>query len=218
MFHRTSKGFTLIELLIVVAIIAILAAIAVPNFLEAQTRAKISRVKNDLRVICVAVESYQIDNNNTPLHTPVDQGWGSAWYQWVEGLNTLSTPIAYISSVAMHDPFTPDKMAGWYPKPTVYSYFWADYGDKNPPNISWFRMCGGEKGHSGYMVSSWGPDRRTSSAEWTFVWPKTADADGATLTINRSNPRIDCWYDSTNGTLSAGDIARWGGEFGIATP
>lgn len=59
-------GFTLIELLIVVAIIAILAAIAVPNFLEAQTRAKVSRGKMDMRAISTALESYKIDTNNYP--------------------------------------------------------------------------------------------------------------------------------------------------------
>ena len=57
------RGFTLIELLIVVAIIAILAAIAVPNFLEAQTRAKITRVKSDLRTLATGVESYMVDHN-----------------------------------------------------------------------------------------------------------------------------------------------------------
>ena len=55
------KAFTLIELLIVVAIIAILAAIAVPNFLEAQTRSKISRVRSDLRSLATALESYCVD-------------------------------------------------------------------------------------------------------------------------------------------------------------
>ena len=60
------RGFTLIELLIVVAIIAILAAIAVPNFLEAQTRSKVSRVKADQRSITTALESYVVDTNKYP--------------------------------------------------------------------------------------------------------------------------------------------------------
>ncbi|MEO8376090.1 MAG: prepilin-type N-terminal cleavage/methylation domain-containing protein [Candidatus Sumerlaeota bacterium] len=65
------SGFTLIELLIVVAIIAILAAIAVPNFLEAQTRAKVSRVKADMRSVATAVESYRVDYNRLfPTYRP----------------------------------------------------------------------------------------------------------------------------------------------------
>src|ERR1041384_5513540 len=62
------RAFTLIELLIVVAIIAILAAIAVPNFLEAQVRAKVSREINDMRAVATALESYASDCNAFPPH------------------------------------------------------------------------------------------------------------------------------------------------------
>jgi len=64
------KGFTLIELLIVVAIIAILAAIAIPNFLQAQTRAKVSRAEADMRSIATALESYYVDHNEYPGFVP----------------------------------------------------------------------------------------------------------------------------------------------------
>jgi len=66
---QPAGAFTLIELLIVVAIIAILAAIAVPNFLEAQTRSKVSRTASDMRSVAVAVEAYRVDNNDYPLPT-----------------------------------------------------------------------------------------------------------------------------------------------------
>lgn len=52
------KGFTLIELLIVIAIILILIAIALPNFLEAQIRAKVVRAKGEIRTIAIAMDSY----------------------------------------------------------------------------------------------------------------------------------------------------------------
>ncbi len=64
---RNAKGFTLIELLIVVAIIGIIAAIAIPNLLNAIDRGKQKRTMADLRSIGTAVESYSIDNNIYPV-------------------------------------------------------------------------------------------------------------------------------------------------------
>lgn len=64
---RNSKGFTLIELLIVVAIIGIIAAIAIPNLLNAIDRGKQKRTMADMRSIGTAVESYAIDSNIYPV-------------------------------------------------------------------------------------------------------------------------------------------------------
>src|SRR6476620_1869098 len=59
------SGFTLVEIMIVVAIIALLAAIAVPGFLRARKRSQASRIINDLRLIDSAVDQYAIENNMT---------------------------------------------------------------------------------------------------------------------------------------------------------
>ncbi len=67
MTQRNQKGFTLIELLIVVAIIGIIAAIAIPNLLNAIDRGKQKRTMADLRSVGTAVESYSIDNNVYPV-------------------------------------------------------------------------------------------------------------------------------------------------------
>ena len=63
---RKDRGFTLIELLIVVAIIGILAAIAIPNLLNAVQRGKQKRTMSDMRALATAVEAYAVDNNTYP--------------------------------------------------------------------------------------------------------------------------------------------------------
>ena len=92
---RRKKSFTLIELLIVVAIIGILAAIAVPNFLDAQMRAKMTKMRADLKALGDALHMYRIDNK--------------CWFAQMSNnppreLGRLTTPIAYIADIP-DDPF-----------------------------------------------------------------------------------------------------------------
>jgi prepilin-type N-terminal cleavage/methylation domain-containing protein len=84
--NKRRGGFTLVEIMIVVAIIALLAAIAVPGFLRARKRSQATRILNDLRMIDSAVDQYAIETNKSTGNTVAVGDWtnyvkkGSALY------------------------------------------------------------------------------------------------------------------------------------------
>jgi len=90
--NKKRGGFTLVEIMIVVAIIALLAAIAVPGFLRARKRSQASRIINDLRLIDSAVDQYAIENNKATGATVNTADWvlymkkGSALYNTANDL------------------------------------------------------------------------------------------------------------------------------------
>ncbi len=204
---RAVKGFTLIELLIVVAIIAILAAIAVPNFLEAQTRSKVSRIRADIRTVATGLESYAVDNNKYPVPRCIafqQRGNRFSAAQFIPGgahaatgggqVGGLTSPIAYLSSSKLkdvfavgvfdseHDDLSYQNIDYWY-NPGVLN---AEAG--NPTNLSSLDGLPGippgyfKTIYGGFKSGSLGPDK--------------------TYTGGR-HP-----YDPTNGTISPGDIFR----------
>lgn len=195
-------AFTLIELLIVVAIIAILAAIAVPNFLEAQTRSKVSRVKADMRSVATGIESYAVDNNKFPPGELGSKYFGNGQLRkTVE----LTTPVAYLTSVEILDPFQPDKRLDGskiYPPPTLYYQCFAPYGGWWRNQVS-FNPELANANISAWYLESWGPDKQQNFLDWFILADFVAPASQRT---------IDEIYDPTNGTVSYGDIGRLGGS------
>jgi prepilin-type N-terminal cleavage/methylation domain-containing protein len=189
-----SRAFTLIELLIVVAIIAILAAIAVPNLLEAQVRAKISRVKADLKTIVTANEAYRLDYNtyNIPYYRSqgalkLVDGAGHLFYRqgsFIDGNGfPLTSPVSYITSFPI-DPFPPPYYQEHHYTAVSYHYqAWPLTRFSNPeftnpaiPSERWrFKNVP-------YLLRSAGPDR--------VLWAAQPEA----------------MYDPTNGTVSPGEI------------
>ncbi len=85
--NKNRGGFTLVEIMIVVAIIALLAAIAVPGFLRARKRSQASKVLNDLRLIDSAVDQYAIENNKRAGEAVSV----AAWTQYMKGGTRLGT-------------------------------------------------------------------------------------------------------------------------------
>lgn len=187
---KKNHAFTLIELLIVVAIIAILAAIAVPNFLEAQVRAKVSRTKADMRSEVTALESYRIDYN----HYPPDFGADEA-RSWAK----LTTPIAYITSI-VGDPFKQPNhpmanQRGDRVKDLPRAYL-------NPEQSNSMREPA-EADNFYFGIVSSGPNN-------FFDWGQRTPAYDYSHLVAPSNV-VDApamIYDPTNGTVSDGDIFR----------
>lgn len=214
MMVKVKKAFTLIELLIVVAIIAILAAIAVPNFLEAQTRSKVSRVKADQRSLTTAIETYKIDWN----YYPFDNSWWVMYPGWPadmmrDKLGILTSPQAYITTVPI-DPFG-----------GCYNHMYPDY-DTNEPWAKWYFYENIWYGHEYWAQGQTlaekvlaGPQKQAYyTAQWqmnsdgpfqTWYYPKGSGSfpapGGGTTTDVRAVP-----YDPTNGTKSLGVISRFG--------
>jgi prepilin-type N-terminal cleavage/methylation domain-containing protein len=191
-----ARAFTLIELLIVVAIIAILAAIAVPNFLEAQVRAKVSRARSDMRTMATGLEAYAVDYNTYP--------------DMFTRMRVITTPVSYITTIP-RDPFRVQQ-------PTDNSRFWRQgfyrYGAMPVA------------GPSRFALASVGPDTDidtyvdlTPDTDDTADWESDNSAlrfypgytpqlftDNGAL-VNASTYRY-IWYDPTNGTVSNGDVFR----------
>ncbi len=197
---KKKKGFTLIELLIVVAIIAILAAIAVPNFLEAQTRSKVARVKADMRTMATALESYTLDHNNQypPSYRHPERPWETRTYM----LKRLTTPIAYITSV-FPDPFNKTEVKD----DAVIVYWGPDYLRLN---MSTKAMILSE------ILPSISDGTTLSNTYIWILFSYSPDQDfdcldnpmGAIKSAGDGWPQVVQEYDATNGTISDGDVFR----------
>lgn len=197
-----SRAFTLIELLIVVAIIAILAAVAVPNFLEAQVRAKVARVKTDMRTLATAMETYRLDNSGYPEYAviitpPGDEIQDPAivhgpdyfeCFSRVPGL-CITTPIAYLATIA------PDLFAKKFegPKPQVWDFSYKNSRQNN-------RIFVGDRGGEPWL----GPNGEKLLHDWG-EWRLSSGGPDGTRIVDIKRNRI---YDVTNGTVSMGDIVR----------
>lgn len=221
-----SKGFTLIELLIVVAIIAILAAIAVPNFLESQVRAKNARVLSDMRTIRVGLESYYVDNNRYP---ETDLGIDQLQNNNRRSIYRLTTPITYLTSMPA-SPFKENYGTGGQPKiaSLVKTYLYVRKlgvpGLTTPPgNASLYapdtdnnyvldRTAYLEVGPGNPLVVA----QLAGGGEWLLksVGPDNVDDRDAANPENAGHTaRI---YDPTNGTISRGDVVTFSDRGGSA--
>jgi len=197
---RFAPGFTLIELLIVIAIILILIAIALPNFLEAQIRARVTKARGELRTLATALISYSLDWKIYPGRSAPDYA-NPARNRSQLGLTWLTSPIAYLTSLP-DDPFPlgidieTDLEA---PGPFTYNMHGVDQA---PGDTSLLHPHGEGLMRMYYLVTA-GPDAPTLEVPPTGC--PACPIGGPTCAPIHS-------YAPTNGSKSRGDLFLFGGE------
>lgn len=193
------EGFTLIELLIVIAIILILIAIALPNFLEAQVRARVTRAKGEIRTISIAMQSYYLDFNIYPSETESDI-YSNRWNRFNRGHLWLTSPTKYLSTVP-EDPFA--------------SLSHIDAQGPGGSRVLTYES-GGIEPHPSFHPM--GKKCRACMLTWA-MWSKgpSGELDGNQIVsgdnAHKGNGGRDVRnYSPTNGTSSRGSILTWGGD------
>ncbi|MGF1571806.1 MAG: prepilin-type N-terminal cleavage/methylation domain-containing protein [Sumerlaeia bacterium] len=180
-YSKNHGGFTLVELLMVVAIISLLALIGSANFLELQTRVKMTRVKSDHLSIQSGLEIRRIDSGNYPSAIPG---------VWPEELKGLATPISYLSQLPT-DPFNAYDFYGQKWDFAGYDFIRFHQTEKPFPILfiePWYNASVSSE----YGLISSGPDLR----QQLLYRPPGI--------LNFSFYYTE--YDPTNGTISDGDI------------
>ncbi len=199
-------GFTLIELLIVVAIIGILAAIAVPNFRDATLRSRVAQAKMELRNIGTALQTYRLDHNQYPRKD------NNLLFFAKFLLPDLTTPVAYLNSANVIDPFGPVEE---FERPPVFdaqenvrmplelvknSYTYTPY-----VSFSLFQSNPAYK-REGFALASVGPDQQDSFIV-DYPFPQYYRYPGDSVR--------DSIYNPSNGLISPGDIGYFGGDLRV---
>ena len=196
------------------AMIAILAAIAAPSFLEAQTRSEVARVQTDLRALRLAIESYTVDNKTLPFNINRIDGRFSAdatsnsW--WGSPYSVITTPIAYLPQGALPDPFAISGMAdsyGFYGQ-RFYCYSGANQAGPDGTGNGIGQIAYQWQGYQFGLNRSWNspvPSALNTTRAYV-LWSIGPDLRNGYAGIDAN---VGVKYDPTNGTVSYGDIANF---------